>query len=342
MVSLERFEGEVSISHGSAMAGAEPGQILGAGTRVRAGVDGRVELSVGGSPTLALGNGGELAVDDTIGPTLRMTLARGAVHVDTRAQGSRPRRDLFIQLGEVGLRVNGAEVWAALNNDIAQVCTISGAAEAQLQTRTDRLELSGQCLSRAGLESRWVMVPAEVLSDRTALLHVRVRESVAGKPSLPDLHKNLPTVEPMPPRGILPDAGSPPVAAGPPGVSAAAPAQPSSSASVVVKPAVRELPLPSATTPAAVPEPSAPPPAPGGDKHWSVVLASLDTLDAAEIEAARLRRQGLHVEIREYVSGERRGYRVGHGRFDSRADAQAAFESLRHSHPKISGWMANY
>lgn len=336
-VTVERIEGEAFRSRGGGMAPVERGQTVEPGVQIRAGGAGRVELSVGGSPTIAIGNGGELTIDAIQAPTLRVTLWRGAVHIDTRATAAWPQRDVRIQLGELNLRVDGAEVWAALNNDIAQVCLISGSAEAQLSTHTDRLELSGQCLSRAGLESRWVMVPAEVLNDRTALVHVRVKESIASQPALPDLRKTLPEPEPKPAAPIppLPEVVAPPLPEPPAAAAAAAESTSTSPPASTPKPASTH----SAPAPAPTPSPSQ---EPQHESHWSVVLASLDNRAAAEVEAARLRKQGVSVEIREYVSGAKRGYRVGHGRYGSRAEAQAAFNALKRSHPKLSGWMANY
>lgn len=372
MLTVAQFEGEVFQSRGSNTTMVARGQAVDPGSQVKAPANGRVELAVDGYPTIAIGNGGELSFDGAEALTLRLTLSRGAIHVDTRSRDGKPQRDVKIMLGDVELRVNGAEVWAALNNDIAQVCLIAGMAEAVLPSRTDRLELLGQCMSRAGLESRWVMVPVEVLDERTALLHVRIKESIAAQPALPDLRKAspmpmptpTPTVEPKPvsPAARLPQVAAAPTVAAPaavvsrPATPTVAPASAPSATGESPKPA----PQPPATEPRgeaearAVPAaattlpPAAPPPppsaskAPERDSHWSVVLASLDSRDAAEVEAARLRKQGVSVEIREYARGGKRGFRVGHGRFTSHADAQAAWKSLKKSHPKLSGWMANY
>lgn len=361
-VTVDKVEGEVFLSISGQTSLAIGGQILPPGTELRATTDGRVELSIGGARSLALGNGGQLRIESaepTVSPPF--ALGRGAVYIDTRANGGLPRRDLQLQVGELKLRVDGAEAWAALNNDVAQVCLISGAVEAALPSRVDRLDLPGQCLSRAGQQSRWVIVPAEVLSERIALVRVRARDTLIASPAMPELRRSLP-----PEAEIV----SRPPAAGPstpPGVPASGPPiagnLPPPGPVVVLKPTTRVAPLDTSVTAAATATGTAPKPAPAksqissdpivpapptttplppGTTRWSVVLASLDNRAAAEAEAARMRRQGLSVDVREYVRGDKRGYRVGHGRFETRADAQAAFEALQVSHPKISGWMANY
>lgn len=356
-ITVDKVEGEVFQSIGGQTSIAGGGQILPPGTELRAATDGRVELAIGGARSLALGNGSELRIE-AAEPTLLppLTLTRGAAYIDTRANGGLPRRDLQLQVGELKLRVDGAEAWAALNNDVAQVCLISGTVEAALSSRIDRLDLAGQCLSRAGQQSRWVIVPPEVMSERIALVRVRARDSLIASPALPELRRSLPPEA---------EIASRPPAAGPstpPGVPASGPPVagnlPPPGPVVVLKPTSRVAPLdtpvqaatatrPTPAKPAVASEPivPAPPtttPLPAGTTRWSVVLASLDSRVAAEAEAGRMRRQGLSVDVREYVRGEKRGYRVGHGRFETRADAQAAFESLQVSHPKISGWMANY
>lgn len=360
-ITVDKVEGEVFQSLGGQTSVAGSGQLLPPGTQLRAATDGRAELSIGGARSLALGNGGELRIESAEPTVLPpFALGRGAVYIDTRANGGLPRRDLHLQVGELKLRVDGAEAWAALNNDVAQVCLISGAVEAALPSRVDRLDLPGQCLSRAGQQSRWVIVPAEVLSERIALVRVRTRDTLIASPAMPELRRSLPPEA---------EIASRPPAAGPstpPGVPASGPpvagVLPPPGPVVVLKPTARVAPLETPVTAAAtataprptpakpqtsssdpvVPAPPTTTPLPPGTTRWSVVLASLDNRAAAEAEAARMRRQGLSVDVREYVRGDKRGYRVGHGRFETRADAQAAFEALQVSHPKISGWMANY
>ncbi|MGQ0620200.1 MAG: SPOR domain-containing protein [Panacagrimonas sp.] len=355
-LTVAQVEGEVYQSRGSNATVVARGQTIDQGAQIKAPANGRVELSVDGYPTIAIGNGGELSFDGAEALTLRLTLSRGAIHVDTRPRDGQPQRDVKILLGDVEVRVNGAEVWAALNNDIAQVCLIAGMAEAQVPSRTDRLDLLGQCMSRAGLESRWVMVPVEVLDERTALLHVRVKESIAAQPALPDLRKASPTVgsKPVPTVASLPEVAVASTVAAPSAVVSAVPPPPvTPTAAVKIAAPVVDTPRPPATEsanepPARAAPAAAPPPAPSPAKasepglRWSVVLASLDSRDAAEMEAVRLRKQGVNVEIREYARDGKRGFRVGHGRFGSHAEAQAAWKSLKKSHPKLSGWMANY
>ena len=343
-ITVDKVEGEVfqSLSGQTSVAGS--GQILPPGTQLRAATDGRAELSIGGARSLALGNGGELRIESAEPTALPpFALSRGAVYIDTRANGGLPRRDLHLQVGELKLRVDGAEAWAALNNDVAQVCLISGAVEAALPSRVDRLDLPGQCLSRAGQQSRWVIVPAEVLSERIALVRVRTRDTLIASPAMPELRRSLPPEAEIASRPPAAGPSTPPgvPASGPPVAAVLPPPGPV----VVLKPTARVAPLETPVTAAvtaAAPRPPTTTPLPPGTTRWSVVLASLDNRAAAEAEAARMRRQGLSVDVREYVRGDKRGYRVGHGRFETRADAQAAFEALQVSHPKISGWMANY
>lgn len=77
-------------------------------------------------------------------------------------------------------------------------------------------------------------------------------------------------------------------------------------------------------------------------RRWSVVLASMSTPEAAQEEIQRLRKLGLRAETREYRVGERQGYRVGLGRYDTREQADAALAKLHKRHPKLPGWVAKY
>ncbi len=82
--------------------------------------------------------------------------------------------------------------------------------------------------------------------------------------------------------------------------------------------------------------------APDEPKRWSVVLASHDDLESAVVEEERLRAKGLDVQAREYRVGERHGYRIGIGRYETQAQAQEALAELQSLRPTIEGWLARY
>ncbi len=82
--------------------------------------------------------------------------------------------------------------------------------------------------------------------------------------------------------------------------------------------------------------------APDEPKRWSIVLASHDDLESAVVEEERLRAKGLDVQAREYRVGERHGYRIGIGRYETQAQAQEALAELQSLRPTIEGWLARY
>ena len=83
-------------------------------------------------------------------------------------------------------------------------------------------------------------------------------------------------------------------------------------------------------------------PAADDGRRWSVVLASMSTRDAAVSEVTRLRSLGLLVNSRPYQVGDRRGYRVGLGRYPTREQADDAMRGLKRVRPGIPAWVAKY
>lgn len=78
-------------------------------------------------------------------------------------------------------------------------------------------------------------------------------------------------------------------------------------------------------------------------RRWSVVLASFPLKETADTEVARLKTLGLSAaEAREYRVGERHGFRVGMGRYNTREEADAALNKLLGRDPELVGWLAKY
>lgn len=171
-VTADRFEGEVMRDLGSAVQGLAPGESIEAGTRVRTGTDGRIEFSFRGAPTLKLGPAADLLLHSADQNVLRAKLDAGALSVDTRAGKGNKARDLRLNVGELRLRINAAEVWVERGDQGSVVCLVSGLVEAQIADQPGRLDTPGQCLRQSGMTSMWSMVPQSVLVDRIALTRV--------------------------------------------------------------------------------------------------------------------------------------------------------------------------
>ncbi|MGQ0698859.1 MAG: SPOR domain-containing protein [Panacagrimonas sp.] len=371
-VTVERLLGNVQRVQEGQAAKLLTGAKLEAGTFVRTPGKGAVELSVNGVPTVFAGADAELLLHSVEASMVRMRLSQGAMHIDARVGAGRPSRDVRLNLGELKLRVSGAQAWAQQTSDITQVCLITGVVEVRRQEQLDRIDLPGQCLrvSPTGAAPTWSRVPPEVLNERIALAGIAPDNTQPVQPTpvaaAPKKIKPAPVaappaiVEPVSPVATV-ETASPaeappatvetlsPVAVPSATVEPESPAEASpvmaETASPVVDPPVIGDPVSSAEAPPAASEPesaAAAEPAAVSPRHWSVVLASLATQQAADQEVARLKKLGVHAEVRAYQVAERAGFRVGVGRHDTRKEADRALGQFKRQHPKLGGWLAQY
>lgn len=311
-------DGDVSQSVGDVLAPLAADAQFAAGTVLRSGAEGRFELSGDAVTRLAVGPSGELLLHSGDAGILRARLSAGALLLDTRSGRGRGAGDVRINLGEMRLRVANAAIWGEQEDGQSQVCLIGGAVDLVLPGRTARLDDPGQCVRHGGVdsESSWSIVPMDVIAARVQLLALPTRRVEPAATSV--------IAAPAPPVVLAPTA-SEPVRQTPANSAASAP-------------------LPSPIVPAeSGPEAVAAAMDAAPDlRRWSLVLASFPERDAAEQEAARLRAPGIEPEVREYANGDRRGFRVGIGRYDSRDQAEAARAMFNKVHPKRMAWVARY
>ncbi|MEQ1440360.1 SPOR domain-containing protein [Fontimonas sp. SYSU GA230001] len=134
-----------------------------AGERVRTGADGHLALQLPPVGTLTLGADTALYVHSIEAEDLparsalaRLVLEQGIAHVTTRSQQRLPPADLRINVGELRLRVFGAEIWVARGADAEEVCLLAGAIELQSPAGARRLDEPGRCLrhTASGLQDQ--------------------------------------------------------------------------------------------------------------------------------------------------------------------------------------------
>ncbi|MGH8518790.1 MAG: hypothetical protein ACREUE_15170, partial [Panacagrimonas sp.] len=147
-VKIDAFEGEVVQVSGTTHSGVLLGKALPSGVQVKTGRDGRVDLSLSGVPTLRVGNEADVLLHSMEQNVLRIRIATGALHVDTRAPaaGAIKSRDVRLNAGDLRLRIANAEAWVEVSDQSGQVCLIAGVVEAQQPTGAVRLDIAGQCL----------------------------------------------------------------------------------------------------------------------------------------------------------------------------------------------------
>ncbi|MGQ0502547.1 MAG: SPOR domain-containing protein [Panacagrimonas sp.] len=342
---------------------------------MQTGGDGRVELAVNGAATLFVGSDAEFLLHSFEASVVRVRLSQGEMHIDARAVPGGNSRDVRLNLGELRVRIAGAEAWAQQTAAVTQVCMVSaGYVEVKRGEQLSRIDMPGQCLRLSNAKSAWTVVPPNVLTERILLTAVTVDPADAADAA------DAAEVgwAPEPPVSLKPETVAKPESATPePGAVPAdehrepAPAGPVSTAAAESSPESAPEPAPEQSAQAEPPEPARPtvaerrakpqkqPPADpvvppktaaapvakadSGNAAWSIVLASLSTRQAAETEVARLKAQGVHqAEVRAYQNGKGAGFRVGTGRYASRAQADAALAKFRSRYPKLSGWLARY
>ena len=281
------------------------GSALNAGTELQTSSDARAQLGWAGVPTLDLGSDSSLLLHSGDSTVLRLRLLQGALHVDTRSTAAHAVRDVRLNIADLRLRVTNAHAWAQQTEGGGQICLISGRISVQFPTRADDLDIPGQCLRRSGLETHWVMVPTEVLTERVALTQIG-EPAVAIKPTVQSpptsaapapvtIVAPAPAVLPSPPAVTGPVPGAEPPGANVPVIVLAAPSPPAvvtdvAPASARMAP-VEPMPAAVPETPANIaelkgPEPADAPPIlgpvePASAPEVDVVLATLEAADSA-------------------------------------------------------------
>lgn len=375
LLSVGQLQGHVEELQDHGSAALVPGVPIAAGTRIRTGADGRVELGVNGAPTFFSGSDSEFLVHSFEGFVVRARLSQGSLHIDARAASGSNSRDVRLNVGELRVRIAGAEAWALQTPAVTQVCMVSsGYIEVKRGEQLSRIDMPGQCLRLANTVAAWVVMAPEALAERLDLTAVKapmasdtdanvaIAEGAAKPPTPAQVPATAQAQTPAPAQAAAPTQGPAQVEPAPAEV-AEAPASPSPNASLPQTPpaAPRSADAPAAegslarlpATKPVVPQaakkakPEAFPPASvqgagASGRAWSVVLASLSTRSAADAEAARLKGLGVRAEVRAYTVGERNGFRVGAGRYSSRSQADAGLAQFRKRYPKLSVWLAQY
>ncbi|MGQ0529264.1 MAG: FecR domain-containing protein [Panacagrimonas sp.] len=180
-VTAQRSVGSATTLVDGARAPLTQGRALQAGTELQTAADARAQLSFAGKPTLDLGANSSLLLHSGDASVLRLRLLQGALHVDAQP-GAAAARDIRLNIADLRLRVMNAQAWVQQTESGGQVCLISGRISVQFPTRADELDIPGQCLRRAGVETHWVIVPIEVLTERVALTQISA-PAIAARPA---------------------------------------------------------------------------------------------------------------------------------------------------------------
>ncbi len=203
-----RVVGTVERERDSSWASLDVAARIYDGERIRTGESGRAELLLAGTHPLQLGSSAlallfssELANPPSRMGLARLVLERGALYVDAGGPGSRAPADLRINLGQLRMRIFGAEAWMETTPAGEEVCLLRGAIEIQTPNGAERLDQPGSCL-------RWGSVGVQRLApDSVGPLDARLAmTALASQPAA------LATVPAEPPDG----SPTPPVTAEPP------------------------------------------------------------------------------------------------------------------------------
>lgn len=126
---------------------------LDSATRLRTGTRGRLELQLVDRAQLRIGGDSELLVHSTEAPDglvrrglARVQLLRGRLRATAGPLDLWPPTDLRLNVGELRLRVFGAEVWAQAGETRDEVCLLHGAVEIRTPQGSERLDGRGDCL----------------------------------------------------------------------------------------------------------------------------------------------------------------------------------------------------
>lgn len=295
--------GQASATQGDTVVSLRAADAVEAGSRIRTGVDGRVDLRLEPVGAVTLGNDTDLTIHsiESVNPPARMHLARlvierGAARISSRTSMSVPA-DLRVNLGGLRLRIFGADVWAERAKTYDEVCLLGGAIEVQSPAGAQRLDSRGDCL-------------------RLTTTGLQYLQGAATGPFAPRM---LEFAEARAPSAFETSASS-------------APAEPSAQ----TEPA-------SITAAAVIPEPVTPAVAetPDAIEAWTIVLASFPERATAESEAERLRTTGIDAAVA--AAQRKDGsttWRIVSGRYASKADAIGDLREIRGRRGLASAWLA--
>jgi hypothetical protein len=259
------------------------------------------------------------------GALLRAQLVRGALRVDGRPKSGLPPQDLRLNLGQLRLRVFGAEVWMERSASAETVCLLSGAVEIQSSAGPERLDAPGDCLL-FGAHGRRLHVRPD---GEETLARKLVRTAFAEDYVTRIAAEQAPAAAPA-------QAAPPGTEAAPVPAPAAIPPPPAPSAPRGAAPggAVGLPPAPAAGAAG----PGRREPASG----WTVVVASFPEQPAAEAEAARLRALGLQPTVRSRTDQGITKYRVTLGAFAAKEEARAYGVQVQGRHALASFWLTEF
>lgn len=311
------------------------------GTMIRLGADSTLEVPQQSPITLT----SRMAV-------LKLALSSGTIRIDGRRTTAIPQ-DVRLTLGDVRLRVEGADVWAQISGKQKTICVLAGTVELQGINGYDRLQEPGECLQVDTTATRRLMPDRLATTQRLSQLAfadelpatqvAQAPRSVAPQPVARPVPLPIPPPKPIQPEQ-LPDSVIEPAAA------QAAPIVPvrslASSEVTHPTPAVAAAPAPVAVARPAV-MPAAPAaavaiPAVAGDHGWTLVAASLADGESARLEAKGLADMGLSAQVRPLLKDGLTYYRVTIGNFASRTEAATYADQIKQRYGLAQVWLANY
>lgn len=349
-----RVSGKVDHERGGVIGRLGLNQPLQQDDVIRTTGDGRVELGLPSAARLSLGGASELLLHSAeviAGRSdylLRARLVTGLARAQALAPGDGPIPDLRLTAGHMRVRVRGADAWLRSDELGDAVCVVEGAVEAQFAGEHVRIEKPGECLRlSAGAREHTV----EVLPPKAMAVRLAMTSLVGGMAAIPGVF-----VAPEPPPPEFPPAIE--LDRGPPSV--ATPAEKPALPPATQDPAAinealaferQTQAVPSAPAPEPVlrvaPEP-APAPEPvlrvatSMDSGWTLVVASVDSREAADAKVQDLRTQGIEAAVYPAQIKGRTTYRVGVGRHTSADEARGAMPGLARTQPKLKPWPAKF
>ncbi len=283
-------------------------------SRVRTGDGGRLELRLVDKGLLTLGGNSTLLIHSTEPPDglarrglARLQLERGHLRVAAGPLDLWPPSDLRLNAGALRLRIFGAEIWADIHDRGDEICLLHGAVEIQTPLGPERLDGRGECLV-------WDGQAVQRLTPRQAgPMGIRLSQLIF--PEATDAYTVSIRAQGAVPPPAIAGGGQRPTA--PP----------------VAAPSPRPMPPPPPPDDTALPDA-------GDDARWRLVLASLPTREAADLEAQRLRHRGLDTRIDIGRSSDGTAtYRLTYGAFYTRESAEQVLREQRRQRGFEKAWL---
>lgn len=367
-LEVSRLSGSVERNSGWGWSELTPVSVVAGGEQVRTGENGFTAMDIGVSGRVIAGPQTDLAFEALERPDpparaerVRLVLQRGTLRLSTG--GASPPADAYLAVGDLRLRVFGAQVWVDRSPFGDEICLLDGAVEISAPKQDLRLDQPGACLRATGgryqlrsasevgsLASRLALTPQAEAYD--ALPVQAAAEPVVRPAALPRAAVAAPQAEPDGnPVSSRTELAGLLAGARPARLPAAAPApatvEPPPAAPARI--AAYERPSPA---PQALPAPSRPA-APRSahlpvetdtltpDRHrYAIVLASLQADALADEVAAEYEAKGLDVYIvSAHLSGGTR-YRVVTGQYLHGWDAEADLDAVRSRSGETQAWVA--